>query len=525
MMRSLWFLLPATMLVPLVHGQSIQKQIEFDANKAHKQVAKGFQVSERVGPPPPNYFMPTGGVLDIGSEQQFFLDDYVIENTFELNRKMNHPKRYEGNPILDSATFKTTQPYLSVIDDPNYKGGKYRLWYNRGNPIYHVESDDGLHWENPQVAWDMPRGYGVGVLDDRERSKDPARNFKSLNWQATRAKEDKPGDDGGLYVGFSEDGFYFERAPGPVLPTWPEDYPVLSYYGAGDISRPYWDPFSRKYACIYKIHLIPGEGYTPGPKAGTFHRRVIGVSFSDDFINWTDPYRIITPDDMDQGLFEFYAMGAIHKRGELLIGLIRTLNDDLPYESGIPDAEGIGATALAISRDGRSWHRFREPFLDRNPESGTWDRAMTWASDVLPVGDDLYVYYGGYKSGHKTDSKTGRQIGVAIMKRDRYMSLASGQWGGEMITKPFKFAGDKLVLNVDTSSGGRAWVELRDGDNNTFEGYRFEECDPIESVDSLEFTVTWNGKSNLSKLQGQPIRLALRLQRGEVFTFQFVPVE
>jgi len=462
-------------------------------------------------------------ILDIGSKPQFFLDNYIIENTFELQRKMNHPRRFEKNPILDAATFKTTQPFLSVIYDPEYKGGKYRLWYNREEPIYHVESSDGLHWEEPQVAWDLERAYGVGVVDDRERERDPARKFKAMNWQSTRSKEGKPGDVGGLYVGYSADGFNFKRIPRPVLPTWPEDYPVISYFGAGDISKPYWDPFNQIYACIYKIFLIPGESYTPGPKSSVWLRRVIGISFSDDFVNWTEPFRIIIPDDMDRGLFEYYAMGGVHVRGDLMIGLIRTLNDHLPHETDMPDAEGIGATALAISRDGKSWHRFREPFLDRNLEVGSWDRAMTWASDVLPVGDQLYIYYGGYKSGHKTDKRTGRQIGVAFLKRDRYMSLAGGEWGGEMVTKPFLFKGDKLVLNIDTFSDGCAWIELRDGNNNTFENYRFEDCEVIKSTDCLEYTVTWNGSANVQQLEGKPIRLALRLKQGELFTFQFVP--
>jgi hypothetical protein len=148
---------------------------------------------------------------------------------------------------------------------------------------------------------------------------------------------------------------------------------------------------------------------------------------------------------------------------------------------------------------------------------------MTWASAVLPVDDELYTYYGGYKSGHKTDKRTGRQIGVAFLKRDRYMSLSGGEWGGEMVTKPFTFKGDKLVLNIKTLDGGCAWIELRDKNNNTLQNYRFEDCDVIKSTDSLEYTVTWNGSANVQQLEGKPIRLALRLKDGELFTFQFVP--
>jgi hypothetical protein len=31
------------------------------------------------------------------------------------------------------------------------------------------------------------------------------------------------------------------------------------------------------------------------------------------------------------------------------------------------------------------------------------DHSMTWVASVLPVGDELYIYYGGYVCGHKIE--------------------------------------------------------------------------------------------------------------------------
>ena len=70
------------------------------------------------------------------------------------------------------------------------------------------------------------------------------------------------------------------------------------------------------------------------------------------------------------------------------------------------------------------WQRYREPFLDRNPDPGSWDHAMAWMSAAVPVGDEMLLYYGGYARGHKVEPKTERQIGLARMKRDRYVALA-----------------------------------------------------------------------------------------------------
>src|SRR5262245_42252517 len=130
-------------------------------------------------------------VLKIGLGPQLFLDDYVIERLENLVRRVQPPARLE-KPVLDSKTFGTTQPYLTVLQDPETK--RYRLWYNRASAIWHAESADGVRWEKPRLAWDLPRSYGASLVDDRGREKDSSRRFKLANWQATRKREDKPGD-------------------------------------------------------------------------------------------------------------------------------------------------------------------------------------------------------------------------------------------------------------------------------------------------------------------------------------------
>jgi hypothetical protein len=98
---------------------------------------------------------------------------------------------------------------------------------------------------------------------------------------------------------------------------------------------------------------------------------------------------------------------------------VRVLRDDLPCDPGGP-RDGIGYSVLATSRDGVAWQRRREPFLDRDPGRGTWDHAMSWIGAAVPVGDEVFFYYGGYARGHKVEPATERQIGLARMKRDRY---------------------------------------------------------------------------------------------------------
>ena len=86
--------------------------------------------------------------------------------------------------------------------------------------------------------------------------------------------------------------------------------------------------------------------------------------------------------------------------GGLRIGLVRVLHDDFPCDPGGPK-DGIGYAVLATSRDGVSWHRFREPFLDRSPERGVLGPRHGVEGDALPVKDEMFFYYGGYARGHK----------------------------------------------------------------------------------------------------------------------------
>src|SRR4030042_6130641 len=101
-------------------------------------------------------------------------------------------------------------------------------------------------------------------------------------------------------------------------------------------------------------------------------------------------------------------MSGVIARGDLLIGLVKLLRDDLNATPGKTKEEmgdmdtgrkgaGIGYTVIAWSRDGKTWHRDHEPFLPNDPDPGRWDHAHVWGDDQVIAGDKTYIYYGGYK--------------------------------------------------------------------------------------------------------------------------------
>jgi hypothetical protein len=464
----------------------------------------GDLLSRAADPAPP---------LPISTGPHLFLDDYLIDHLDGLTRRVVPPERLP-KPVLDSATFGTTQPYLTVLRDD--EGKRYRIWYNRGGAVWHAESDDGVRWRNPALAWDLKRAYGASLVDDGKAAADPARRFKLANWQAGRGAEDKNGPDTGVCAGFSPDGLrWVAYDKNPVLPTWPDGAGKASRHGVGDIVDVYYDPLRRRYAAAVKLQALPEDGYEPGPRAGKGIRRLVGLSTSKDFLRWEKPCRTFTPDKKDDGLLEFYGMGGMHQRGGLTIGLVRVLRDDLACDAGGPK-DGIGYAVLATSRDGAAWRRYREPFLDRNPERGSWDHAMAWVGGTLAVGDEVYFYYGGYARGHKVAPDKERQIGLARMKRDRYVALAAGADGGTLRSKPLVLAGDRLTVNARAPKG-EVRVRLLDADGRPLAALGEADAKPVIG-DVLSGEVRW--PKPLGELRDRPVRLEFRVRQGDLFGFE-----
>jgi hypothetical protein len=443
---------------------------------------------------------------------QLFIDDFLIDHSENLSRVTQTPTKVEG-PILTSARYGVTQPYLGVARDP--ESGRIRLWYNRGPAIWTCDSEDGLHFGDPQVAWDVKRGYGVSIVDDGKRAKEPHRRFKLASWQSDGKNDDTPLDNGGMYVGFSPDGLrWTPEATNPVLRTYPTTYPNFERHGVGDTIDAFWDPVGRRYAAAVKVHALPDDGFTPGPKAGRAIRRLIAITSSADFVHWEKPRRIHVPDSRDEGLLEFYGMGGTHARGPLLIGLVRVLRDDLPCDLGGP-TDGIGYTALATSRDGVRWERFREPFLDRRPERG-WDHAMAWASAVLPIADELFIYYGGYARGHKIEASKERQIGVARMKRDRYVARRAGRERGLLRTPLLRLPAGAMTVNAVVRDEMR--VRLLDAADKPISGFDWV---PIggKGADGVSLPVKWRRPL---RERETPVRIEFLVREADLYAFEVV---
>ena len=433
------------------------------------------------------------------------LDRSLVAATTNLQRSVQPPSRLP-DPIITGVEDGNVQPYMTVVQDALTR--RFRIWYNTprvlgsgDSSLAYMESEDGLHWQRPHRVLKEPGPIGIGAsVIDEGRDFTPAEQRFKLAWY----------HGGGLHVGTSPDGLDWKAlAPKAVL--------TFNH----DIVGVHWDPIHQRY--LAALSSVPGSGPFKG-------RRIPHQSVSTDLLHWKTPWAIITPDptaEIERGETQFYGLSAVLARGRLLVATVKVLRDDRNCEPGQTAAElhdakrpfaGLGYSVIAWSRDGEHWERETQPFLDRNPQSGTWDRAMAWIDDQIIVGDFTYFYYGGYRWGHKAERFTGRQIGLAQSPRDRYVAYRAGQAEGRLRTQPARLQeAVQMTVNATVEPGsGELRVRILDETGRVVPGFDWEDCRMVQG-DRVNLPIAWKGAN--STLRGKIVHFEFRLRQASLFAF------
>lgn len=427
---------------------------------------------------------------------QLFLDDYLIESSRNVARRVQPPARDSSlpNPLVTGPGDRCFQPFFSVHREP--ENGRFRLWYGASRDdqsptsmrIGYLESGDGLRWQRPMRLLEDPAPiqFGSEVLDEGPAFPDPANRYKYGWWHG-----------GGLCVAGSPDGLHFKPIAKGVV--FAHDH---------DINNLWRDPLRQRYvvtaSTVRKLPQFKGA------------RRTTVQAFSADLVHWSPASIVLAADDRyDPDITQFYAMSAFLARGDLVIGLVKVLHDDWHAPGAPRGAFGVGHTSLAWTRDGEHWVRDREVFFAPDPTPGTWDHAHAWIDEQLPVGDDLYLYYAGYKWGHKYNRFEERQLGLVKMPRDRYVAREAGAEPGSLRTPPLVLQGTALTINA--SIAGELRLRLLDQAGQPLAGFDWITL----HGDHLNHAVPF--RQPLASRAGQPTRLEFQLQRARLFGFDLKP--
>jgi len=438
--------------------------------------------------------------INLDKGPHLFIDDYLIAEQSFLSRSVNNPEKYP-EPVITGGENgdQNFQPYLSVIRDETT--GLFRMWYNTPvtrsqTHIGYIESNDGINWIRPHRLLCDPQEikYNVSVIDRGILFEKPEHRFVMGFYH-----------DDGMKIAVSPDGFEWEMLT---------DKTVVKH--GQDVNSMHWDPIRKQYLMIaqLKLKMKPEwEGI----------RRIPHQTVSKDLLNWEPLKPIIMPKvcaDIEQGETQFYAMSGVIARGDLLIGLVKVLRDDLNATPGKTAKEmgdmrrkaaGIGYTVLAWSRDGETWQRDHQPFLNRNMLPDTWDHAMAWGDEQIIVDDETYVYYAGYKRGHKVNRFTDRCIGLAKMPIDRYVSRDAELNEGTLITKPVTLSAEAMTVNANIQ--GEIKIRILDANRNPIDGF---EAVSLKG-DSVNHKVEW--QNALNTLDGETVCIEFKVNNAQLFGF------
>lgn len=485
----------------------------------------------------------TEPMIAIGRQEQLFLDDYLIETTTGIARRVNRADKTPEPVLRPTRPWEKDRSVIfgSVIRDS--ESGLLKMWHYAGGNMAYATSKDGLAWEKPEfdmapfggkktnvVIWRTPNwekqlkkppvavpdgpfgkfheNYGV-IIDPRDP--DPSRRYKTafvsidFNYKGEQKHANQKQYTRGWLRGMG-------TAVSPDGVRWKLENSFASYE-VFDIGHLLWDANGNRYVVYGRTFLNPENN-----KDGRWVKWAVGRAVtrieSADFRQWSAGELVLAADKQDPPDTEIYSM-AVFPYESVYIGLVQ-----MYYH--IPGKLDI---QLAVSRDGHHFTRVapRVPFIPEGKE-GAWDQFNISIGDGPPIAvdDEMWFYYGGRNrrhSGHKMEKSVGPEscsIGLAKIKLGRFLALTAGPGSGTVVTKPLLFQGRHLFVNANATRGSIR-ITLLDQEGRALPGYEAS----IHGENAASIPVKFEKAA--AALTGTPAKIRFELSDAELFGFRALP--
>ncbi len=449
------------------------------------------------------------GLRNINSRLELFVDDWLIEEMNGVDLQMH-------SPISQEVVLEFNQPWEGSISyDPVVmkEGDRYRLWYRgcgsestwEDQCTAYAESTDGVHWERPtlgifefngnrenNIVLQGTEAKALCVFRDGNPNTSDSERYKAIG-------VGPPIDKRATLRGFtSPDGVHWQTLDrDPILIAPDDPWPMFDSHNVA-----FWDTMQDRYV-IYARGWIP-----PGIRS-------IRRSVSDDFRHWSDLEFIDLGNSPIEHLYK-NACTQYFRAPHIYLMFPKRFVPDRKFDKDWP-ASGLSESVFMTSRDGVHWdRRFMEPFLGLGSDPDSWtDRNLYIGVGVVPTGSaEMSVYFMEHYRRPSIRLRRG------ALRTDGFVSVNAPYAGGEFLTKPLIFEGDKLVVNYTTSVAGGLRVEIQDANGQPIDGYRLSECVEIFG-DEIERVVRWENGSDVSSLAGRAVRLRFVMAAADLYAIQF----
>lgn len=471
------------------------------------------------------------GLSGNGLAQQskvFFYDDDNIVYRAGTKRVLK-PMTKRGTVLTPSGWEATAGNKIALcsVSFSGTRNPRYQMWYQvdstaqgftgddkrYDNVVAYAYSSNGTVWTKPNLVPDTTFHYpgavdnnivlrGIGsttgnrfgcsvVYDETESNADRRYKMVYTDWKSVT---DSINDGVGLQVAFSPDGVDWNKYNSQSAPTVLQK---IGYNRAGyqppKVGYTYYftSPISWRIPMTMstvmnlliepaivqsgttvkpKTYVIYGKMAYDGPDGAMDWKGGVGRITSTDFLTWTQPELIDTPDDGDGSAISFQDSPVLKYEHMYLC-----LNQLADTTAGTNDIE------LMTSRDGKRWDRFRKneyanvSVLPRATGTTAFDSKAIYTNASINVGDALRFYYGG----NSVSSPTVSAIGMADVKRDRLVGLESMWiWGLRNKTTTYKLDedGDRVPARnangevILDGNGNPTWEMILEEDAGLVEG-------------------------------------------------------
>lgn len=482
--------------------------------------------------------------VDIGSRLELLVDDELIKHKKgAVQLRLNHPvprevvmvrdRPWEGNESLYTTIFKDGPIYRMYyrgrqVDYTSERARQHPEGIDRPHPdtFCYAESPDGVRWKRPElglfefdgskqnnIVWDgkpLRSAGSFSVFKDTNPDCPPGARYKAVTSGAT--------PDGGVWTLQSPDGIHW---------TLLSDKAVISGNVYASQTVAFWDSNAGYYrAYVRDFRNVP-------------HGRDIRTAVSSNFVDWTEPAYLKF---LTSRAGELYTSQVLpyHRAPHYTLGFpTRYINRGwtdsarrLPQlqwrrtrgTASMREGTALTDTMFMSSRDGWRFRIRAESFIRPGPQrDGNWfygDHLQNWglvetSSNMAGAADELSIYL-------SESTLQGKSCALRryTMRIDGFVSAHAPFTGGELITKPIRFNGNRLLLNLATSVVGSVRVEIQDPQAEPIPGFTLGDSEAIYG-DEIARPATWRGNPDVSALAGKAVRLRFELKDADLYAYQF----
>ncbi len=488
--------------------------------------------------------------VELGSRKHLFMDDALVAEMNGITFTPQPPRKAEQ--VLDHV-----RGHLSLVEDEQ---GLLRLYYQ--GPEDHLAvmtSHDGIHWEKPDlgrgefqgernIVLPKPTSLGNVFIDPNAPPESRWKYVSDIRKQA-------------IFVFGSADGWSFQPFEVAALP-----------FPSGSQSIVYYDDQRQ----VYVGHHRSGYHETPG---GQTERTAVLSQTTNLLGLW--PWTRVTPEmtaeaakreriKADQLNPWFLDNGPLAPAGfSLELPTVYGPDEKLDpagtdiyvtkvekyrwapdtylafptvychyHGDGPPERQILGSPArncgsgvtevqLAVSRDGLGWKHYPQPAYVPIGSFGSNDVHMYFLTHgMIRRGNQIWQYVGGHAGNgigyHSAWGQKGPWPLIRLVQRlDGFVAAEAAYTGGMLKTRPLKFQGNRLKLNLDTGAVGYAQVGLLDENGKLIPGFSVDECIYLNG-DFIDTPVEWMKRgTDVSSLEGRTVQVVFRMRGTKLHAMQF----